>query len=67
MKWKDVDARPGDKRIKTKFLILPVTVVTYSHLRKHYETRWLSVETWEETFHGDSEWDACWVPTRWVD
>ena len=58
MKWFPADnrPRPGDKRVKTRFLLFPKTI--------NGERRWLETATWTEYLwaHWDgSVWeDLCW-------
>lgn len=59
MRWqKQPWPKEGDRRIKTRFLVLPKTI--------NREVRWLEKATWEEEYHLGYDFHQ-FVPVRWVD
>ena len=64
MRWKAKrELQHGDKRIRTKFLLLPKKI--------DYEVRWLEFAKWEERFtakwYEEDSYIYEWKAFRWLD
>jgi hypothetical protein len=58
MRFKHEDYKPGEKRIRSGFLLFPKTIDN--------ETRWLETSTWEEILKRSMDGDN-FDPIRWID
>lgn len=58
MRWGESVPRLGQTRVRTKYLLLPMTIGE--------ETRWLESATFTEEFVQDG-WCRVWVPIRFID